>query len=65
MRAVLESIRTILSGEEGQVTNRHLFYRLVGRGVIPNTEQAYKGLCGRLSKWRLHEIGRRIEKRRH
>jgi hypothetical protein len=55
MDSVLKSIQTILSGEEDQITIRHLFYRLVGLGVIPKTEQAYKLLCGHLSKWRRSE----------
>jgi hypothetical protein len=52
MREVLDAIQSILAGEEGQITIRHLFYRLVGLGIIPKTEQAYKSLCGHLSKWR-------------
>ena len=52
IQSVLNAIKTILDGEEGQITIRHLFYRLVGLGVIPKTEGAYKGLCGHLSKWR-------------
>jgi len=32
-----------------------LFYRLVGLRVIEKTEQAYKGLCSHLSKWRRSE----------
>ena len=49
------SIQTILAGEDGQITIRHLFYRLVGLNVIEKTEAAYKGLCGHLSKWRRSE----------
>jgi hypothetical protein len=52
MNGVLESIQNILAGEAGQITIRHLFYRLVGQYVIPKTEEAYKGLCSHLSKWR-------------
>jgi len=33
-------VKYILDGEEGQITVRHLFYRLVGHGVIPKTEAA-------------------------
>jgi hypothetical protein len=55
MDAVLEAIQTILDGEEDQITIRHLFYRLVGLGIIPKTECAYKLLCGHLSKWRRSE----------
>ena len=57
MDSVLDAVLKILDGEEGQITIRHLFYRLVGLGVIPKTEAAYKGLCAHLSKWRrLEEI---------
>ena len=55
MQSVLKSIQTILDSEEDQITIRHLFYRLVGLDVIPKTEQAYKLLCGHLSKWRRSE----------
>jgi hypothetical protein len=52
MDAVLCAIQKILSGENHQITIRHLFYRLVGLNVIQKTEQAYKLLCGHLAKWR-------------
>jgi hypothetical protein len=52
MQNVLDSIQKILDGEEGQITIRHLYYRLVGLHVIPKTEPAYKLLCSHLSKWR-------------
>jgi hypothetical protein len=52
MLSVLEAIHGILEGEAGQITVRHLFYRLVGLHVIEKTESAYKGLCFHLSKWR-------------
>lgn len=55
MEEVLRAIREILGGEEGQITIRHLFYRLVGLRVIEKTEQAYKGLGSHLSKWRRSE----------
>jgi hypothetical protein len=55
MDAVLHAIQNILDGEEGQITVRHLFYRLVGLRVVEKTEQAYKGLCSHLSKWRRSE----------
>ncbi|MHB8522190.1 MAG: hypothetical protein ACYDH9_15725 [Limisphaerales bacterium] len=55
MQDVLREIQTILNGEDGQITIRHLFYRLVGLRVIEKTEQAYKGLCSHLSKWRRSE----------
>src|SRR5215207_3497686 len=34
------------------ITIRHLFYRLVSRGVIEKDEKAYGNLCAYLSKWR-------------
>ncbi len=53
MASLLDAIRNILAGEEGQITIRHLFYRLAsGLHVIEKTEADYKGLCGHLSKWR-------------
>lgn len=55
LQGELQAIQTILEGEEGQITIRHLFYRLVGLHVIEKTEQAYKGLCSHLSKWRRSE----------
>src|SRR5438105_4427925 len=55
MGDMLAAILKILDGEEGQITIRHLFYRLTGLHVIPKTELAYKGLCAHLSKWRRSE----------
>lgn len=52
MENMLGAIKTILDGEHGQITIRHLFYRLVSAKVIEKTEAAYKGLCGHLSNWR-------------
>lgn len=52
MQNFLAAICNILAGEEGQITIRHLFYRLVGLGVIPKTENAYQQLIQHLSKWR-------------
>ena len=52
MEELLTSIHEVLDGEEGAITIRHLFYRLVGLNVIPKTELAYKSLCGHLSRWR-------------
>ena len=49
---MLRAVQTIIDGEEDKITIRHLYYRLVGLGVIPKTEAAYKGLCSHLSKWR-------------
>lgn len=52
MAQLLDAIQSILVGESGQITIRHLYYRLVGMGIIPKTEAAYKGLCSHLAKWR-------------
>jgi hypothetical protein len=52
MAELLGAIHEILDAETSAITIRHLFYRLVGRNVIPKTELAYKGLCGHLSRWR-------------
>lgn len=50
--ALREAISEILAGEKNKITIRHLFYRLVGKGVIPKDESSYKLLCAHLSKWR-------------
>jgi hypothetical protein len=55
MEALLSAVRSILDGEEHPITVRHLFYRLVGLGVIPKTEKAYRGLVNHLSNWRRSE----------
>ena len=52
IQRLLGSVLSILSGEEGQITIRHLFYRLVGLGVIPKVESSYSMLISHLSKWR-------------
>src|SRR5262245_46103555 len=52
MAELLDGILAIVTEEEGQITIRHLFYRLVGLRIIEKTEQAYKSLCGHLSRWR-------------
>jgi hypothetical protein len=51
MYALLDAINSILDGET-QITVRHLFYRLVGLGVIEKTENAYKNLISHLGRWR-------------
>jgi hypothetical protein len=52
MAELLSAIKAIVDVEETAITIRHLFYRLVGLGVIEKTERAYKALCGHLSRWR-------------
>jgi predicted acyl esterase len=49
---LLDAVNGIVDGEESAITIRHLFYRLVGLGVIEKSERAYKSLCGHLSRWR-------------
>src|SRR5947208_599069 len=49
---MLIAIQDILQGEDGQITIRHLFYRLVGLHIIDKTEKAYQSLGSHLSKWR-------------
>jgi len=41
---VLDAARTIVEGYDTPVTLRQLFYRLVARQLIPNTQNAYKRL---------------------
>src|SRR5215469_3270788 len=52
MAELLDGMLAIVMEEESQITIRHLFYRLVGLRIIEKTEQAYKSLCGHLSRWR-------------
>lgn len=49
---LLTWVQHILDGEEHEITLRHLFYRLVGEGVILKTEKAYRSLSKHLSRWR-------------
>jgi predicted acyl esterase len=55
MAELLSDVNAIVGAEEGPITIRHLFYRLVGLGVIEKTEKAYKSLCSHLSRWRKRE----------
>lgn len=52
LEAMREAAVDIISGEAGQITIRHLFYRLVSAGVMEKTERDYKSLCGHLMNWR-------------
>lgn len=49
---ILQASQQIIAEENGQVTIRHLFYRLVGEGLIKKTEKEYKNLCIQLMNWR-------------
>ena len=44
---VLNEARSIVASYETPVTLRQLFYRLVSRLLIPNTQNAYKALRDR------------------
>src|ERR1035441_9356100 len=55
MKNILDWSKYILGQDEGQITVRHLYYRLVGSGVIQKTEADYKRLVQNLSKWRRSE----------
>ena len=52
LRDILEASKEILEEEHGSITIRHLFYRLVGTGLLEKTEHEYKHLSGYLMKWR-------------
>jgi hypothetical protein len=62
MEHLLASVQAIVTETEitlpdnPQITVRHLFYRLVARGVIEKTEGEYKSLVGHLSRWRRAEL---------
>jgi len=51
-RELLEACRTILAEYEQPIPIRHLFYRLAGAQVIPNTFRDYKRLDRFLTRWR-------------
>lgn len=51
----MSAVQTILAGESGQITIRHLFYRLEGLRIIEKTDRAYKSLGSHLTKWRRDE----------
>lgn len=52
LRRLLAAVQSILGGETGRITIRHLYYRLVGVGYIKKTEKDYKLLCRHLANWR-------------
>lgn len=52
LNTILQASRKILSEENGCVTIRHLFYRLVGERLLSKSEQEYKHLGSYLMKWR-------------
>jgi len=52
MADLLARTQQILAGEDGAITIRHLFYRLVGLGAVTKDERGYRALGRHLSKWR-------------
>jgi hypothetical protein len=50
--AMLKASLAIIAEEDGQVTLRHLFYRLVGQGLIDKTEAGYKRVGSYTKEWR-------------
>ena len=52
VEGLLNASLEIIDSEPGQITIRHLFYRLVGLGLVPKTDSGYKGLDRYLMKWR-------------
>jgi hypothetical protein len=50
--ALLKASLAIIKEEGGQVTLRHLFYRLVGQGLLDKTEAGYKRLGNYTRDWR-------------
>lgn len=51
LAAILEATRAVIA-EEGQLTVRHLFYRLVGFKLLEKTEKEYSHLVNYLTNWR-------------
>jgi len=51
LAAILQTTKNIIA-EEGQLTIRHLFYRLVGYKLLEKTEQEYSHLVNYLGNWR-------------
>lgn len=49
---MLKASLAIIAEEDGQVTLRHLFYRLVGQGLIDKTEAGYKRVGSYTKDWR-------------
>ena len=49
---LLRASLAIIAEEDGQVTLRHLFYRLVGQGLIDKTESGYKRVGSYTKEWR-------------
>lgn len=50
--ALLKVSLDVIEEEGGQVTLRHLFYRLVSLGLLPKTESAYRRVASYTKTWR-------------
>lgn len=50
--AIMKDACKRVIAEEGRLTVRHMFYRLVSMGIIPKTENAYDNLSNHLTNWR-------------
>lgn len=50
--AMLKASLDIIEEEDGVVTLRHLFYRLVGQGLLDKSEAGYKRLINYTKTWR-------------
>ena len=49
---LLDAVNGILAEYDGPLTLRQVYYRLVAAQVLENTERAYRGLSGTLTKAR-------------
>ena len=52
LQTILDATRAILAEEEGAITIRHLFYRLVSQRLLDKEEREYDKLISYLMKWR-------------
>ncbi|GMV82497.1 MAG: hypothetical protein AMXMBFR7_36810 [Planctomycetota bacterium] len=52
LQRLLEGAMAILASEPGQMSVRHMFYRLVSATLLEKTEAEYKRLCRLLAGWR-------------
>ncbi|NBJ15087.1 MAG: hypothetical protein FNP40_05860 [Dehalobacter sp. 4CP] len=52
LQTILDATRAILAEEEGAITIRHLFYRLVSQKLLAKEEREYDKLISYLMKWR-------------
>lgn len=52
LQAILNATKAILTEENGAITIRHLFYRLVALRFLDKTESEYSKLSGYLMNWR-------------